>query len=289
MKIGKILNNNVVVVYEKEQPEKIIMGCGIAFHKKIGDIIDETKIDKIFSLINPDTNLRLQQLLCDIPIEYVNITEKIIKYAKTKTSRNLNEFIYITLLDHIYMAILRQKEGISTKNIMLWDIKKFYKEEFEIGLQALKFIDEAFNIKLIEDEAGFIALHIVNAQMDNDYNAIKEISEVTNLIHQIVTIVTYHFQIKLNEDSVYFYRFITHLKFFSLRLFQKSIHQSEQDEDLLTLIKKKYKSSYECTLKIVDYIEKKYSYEISEEEILYLTIHIERIQKENSKNKQSFN
>lgn len=166
---------------------------------------------------------------------------------------------------------------------MLWDIKKFYKEEFQIGLHALKLIEDAFGVQLIEDEAGFIALHIVNAQMDNNYNAIKEISEVTNLIHQIVKIVTYHFHIELNEDSVYFYRFITHLKFFSLRLFQRNIHQEEQDEDLLTLVKKKYKSSYECTLKIMEYIEKKYSYVISEEEILYLTIHIERIQKENSK------
>lgn len=115
MKIGKILNNNMVVVYEKNEPEKIIMGCGIAFHKKVGDLVDETKIDKIFSLVNPDTNLKLQQLLCDVPMEYIEVTEKIIEYAKTKAAKILNEFIHITLLDHIHMAILREKEGISTK------------------------------------------------------------------------------------------------------------------------------------------------------------------------------
>ena len=96
MKIGKIRNNNVVVVYEKNEPEKIIMGCGIAFHKKVGDLVDETKIDKIFSLVNPDTNLKLQQLLCDVPIEYIEVTEKIIEYAKTKAAKILNEFIHIT-------------------------------------------------------------------------------------------------------------------------------------------------------------------------------------------------
>ena len=283
MKIGKILNNNVVVVYEKNEPEKIIMGCGIAFHKKVGDLVDETKIDKIFSLVNPDTNLKLQQLLCDVPIEYIEVTEKIIEYAKTKAAKILNEFIHITLLDHIHMAILREKEGISTKNIMLWDIKKFYKEEFQIGLHALKFIEEKFQMKLSEDEAGFIALHIVNAQMDNNYNAIKEIGAVTKLIHQIVKIVKYHFHTEFDEEFVYFYRFITHLKFFALRVFQKDIHLNEQDEELLSLVKNKYKSSYECTMKIKDYIEKAYSYTISEEEKLYLTIHIERIQKENSR------
>lgn len=283
MKIGKILNNNVVVVYEKNEPEKIIMGCGIAFHKKVGDYVDETKVDKVFSIVNQDINLKLQQLLKDIPMEYIEITEKIVEYAKVKASKMLNDFIYITLPDHIHMAILREKEGVSTKNIMLWDIKRFYKDEFEIGLHALKFIEEKFQMKLSEDEAGFIALHIVNAQMDNDYNAIKEIGSVTKLIHQIIKILKYHFHTDFDEESVYFYRFITHLKFFALRIFQKNSNQPDGDEELLALVKSKYKSSYECTMKIKDYIEKAYSYTISEEEKLYLTIHIERIQKENSK------
>lgn len=280
VRIGKILNNNVVVVYEEKKTEKIVMGCGIAFRKKNGDSIDESKIDKIFLLENADTNTKLQQLLKDIPMEYVEVSEKIIVYAKQKAERSLNEYIYITLLDHIYMAILRQKEAVSIKNMMLWDIKKFYKEEFEIGLKALDMIKEAFAIQLSEDEAGFIALHIVNAQMENNQNAIQEIGEVTKLIHQIVKIVTYHFQIKFDEDSVYYQRFVTHLKFFALRLFQKNNYVDQQDEDLLALVKSKYKQAYECTLKIVEYITATYSYIISEEEILYLTIHIEKAKRQ---------
>ncbi len=280
MKIGKILNNNVVVIYEGKT-EKILMGCGIAFKKKVGDSLDENKIDKIFALENKDTNTKLQQLLKDIPMEYVEVSEKIIEYARTKAERNLNDFIYITLLDHMHMAIIRQKEGICVKNIMLWDIKKFYREEFQIGLKALDMIEEAFAVRLPEDEAGFIALHIVNAQMDDNYNGIQEIEEVTKLIHQIVNIVKYHFQMKFDEESVYYHRFVTHLKFFALRLFQKSNYEGQQDEDLLALVKTKYKSAYECTLKIASYIANTYSYTVSEEEQLYLTIHIEKAIRQN--------
>ena len=43
MKVGKILNNNVVVVFENGKTEKIAMGRGIAFGKKVGDSIDEEK------------------------------------------------------------------------------------------------------------------------------------------------------------------------------------------------------------------------------------------------------
>ncbi|MEI0538291.1 CAT RNA binding domain-containing protein [Brachyspira pulli] len=141
MKIGKILNNNVVVIFEEGKTEKIVMGRGIAFGKKVGDIIDEGKIDKTFLLENSDNNSKLQQLLKDIPSEYLNTTEKIIEYAKTKAERSLNDFLYITLMDHIYMAIVRTKENVNIKNMMLWDIKKFYKDEYNIGLKALDIIE----------------------------------------------------------------------------------------------------------------------------------------------------
>ncbi|MEI0530383.1 PRD domain-containing protein [Brachyspira pilosicoli] len=277
MKIGKILNNNVAVIFEEDgKTEKIVMGKGIAFSKKIGDIIDEEKIDKTFLLENSDNNNKLQQLLKDIPIEYFHAVEKIIEYAKTKTERSLNDFLYITLIDHIYMTVLRSKDGIKIKNIMLWDIKKFYKDEYDIGLKALSIIEKDFNIKLPEDEAGFIALHIVNAQTNSDFNCIDEMGNITKLIQKIVMIVERHFDIKFNEDSVYYNRFLTHLKFFALRLFQKNIYNGKEDEDLLEIVKLKYKDAYECTLKIAEYISLSYFYDISDEEKLYLTIHIEK-------------
>lgn len=276
MKVGKILNNNVVVVVEDGKTEKIVMGRGIGFGKKIGDTIDEEKIDKTFILENSDNNNKLQQLLKDIPIEYFNVSEEIIEYAKTKAERSLNDFLYITLIDHIYMAVLRTKDGIKINNMMLWDIKKFYKDEYDIGLKALDIIENDFNIRLSEDEAGFIALHIVNAQTNSDFNCIDEIEDITKLIQKIVMIVEKHFDIKFNEDSVYYNRFLTHLKFFALRLFQKNIYNGKEDEDLLAIVKLKYKEAYECTLKIAEYISLSHSYDISDEEKLYLTIHIEK-------------
>ncbi|WP_028328806.1 BglG family transcription antiterminator LicT [Brachyspira alvinipulli] len=276
MKIGKILNNNVAVIFEDDKTEKIVMGRGISFKKKVGDEIEEEKVDKIFLLADYDNNNKLQQLLKDIPIEYFNTTEKIIEYAKTKAERSLNDFLYITLMDHIYMAVLRCKDNINIKNMMLWDIKKFYKYEYDIGLKALDIVENDFNIRLSEDEAGFIALHIVNAQTNDNCNCIKEMGEITKLIQKIVLIVERHFNIKFNEDSIYYNRFITHLKFFALRLFQKNIYNDKEDEDLLSIVKQKYKDAYECSLKIAEYILLSYSYDISDEEKLYLTIHIEK-------------
>lgn len=156
----------------------------------------------------------------------------------------------------------------------LWDIKKFYKDEFEIGKHGLEMIKEKLNVQLNEDEAGFIALHIVNAEMDEK---LETIYEVTKVMQEILNIVKYFFHIDFDEDSVYFYRFITHLKFFAHRLITKSSYQDEQSDDLLDLIKIKYKNAYACCLKIKQFLKTNYAYDLSQEETLYLTIHIARV------------
>ncbi|MFV0395360.1 MAG: BglG family transcription antiterminator LicT [Coprobacillaceae bacterium] len=273
MIIDKILNNNVAVILDENDKEKIVMGRGIAYKKRAGDQIDDDKIDKTFALSNPDTSHKLQELIVDIPLEYVTLSEEIIVSAKTKLGKKLNDTIYISLMDHIYTAIVRCKEGIVVKNALLWDIRRFYVDEYAIGVHALKMIEKTFGVALPEDEAGFIALHITNAEMEETVN---DIYEITKVMQEVSNIVKYVFNIEFNEDSVYYYRFITHLKFFAQRVVTGKQYD-EQDDELLDVIKLKYKNAYQCVKKIDVFITKKYNYELSNEEKMYLTIHIERV------------
>lgn len=274
MRIEKILNNNVVVILDQHQNEKIVMGCGLAFKKKVGDEVDPGMIDKEFFMANPDMNSRFQELLVDIPMEYVQLSEEIVTFAKTHLGRKLNDSIYISIVDHMYTAIVRFNEGITVKNALLWDTKRFYPDEYTVGKTTLDMIEEKFNVRLPDDEAGFVALHLVNAEMDED---IEDVYEITTVMQEISNIVKYYFNVEFDEDSVYFYRFITHLKFFAQRLIHKNTYTGNQEDDLLELIKVKYKNAYDCVLKITKFIVEKYDYVLSNEEQLYLTIHIERV------------
>ncbi len=274
MKIHKILNNNVIVTFDDKGNEKIVMGCGLAFKKKVGDIIDNNLVDKTFYMSNKEISSNFQELLRDIPIEYVELSEEIITRSKTWLGRKLNDSIYISIVDHIYSSIVRFKDGIVVKNALLWEIKRFYPEEFKVGRKALEIIEEQTNVKLPDDEAGFIALHFVNAQMDEK---IEDMVEITQLIQDISNIVKYSFNITFNEESVYYYRFISHLKFFSQRLIHKKTYEGNQEDDLLDVIKKKYNSAYLCVSKITKFVNEKYDYNLSNEEQLYLTIHIQRV------------
>ncbi len=199
MIINKILNNNVVVVKDKSGKEKIVMGKGIAFKKSVGETFDETKIDKVFTLTNIDISNKFQELIYDIPVKHIKLADQIISYAKLQLGKKLNDMIYISLTDHIHTSIVRFIDGITIKNALLYDIKRFYPDEFNIGMYALNVIEEILKIRLPEDEAGFIALHIVNADMDE--TGIQQMYTMTKIMQQILNIVKYVFNVEFDENS----------------------------------------------------------------------------------------
>lgn len=146
-------------------------------------------------------------------------------------------------------------------------LSRFKELVVDIPLEYLEIGEE------IMDEAGFIALHIVNGQLDED---VHDMYEITKIMQEIENIVRYHFKIEFNEESAYYYRFITHLKFFAQRLVEHK-KQNKQEDDLLEVVQVKYANAYQCVEKIAMYIKNQYNYELYDEEKLYLTIHIHRV------------
>ncbi len=275
MKIERILNNNVVIVYDAQGNEQVVCGKGIAFKKEIGDTVDEHEINKVFVLKDKRDNQKFQELLNEIPLEHIEVANEIIDMIKIDLGKDLNDSIYISLSDHIYTSIERFLEGIAVKNGLLWEIKHFYEKEYDLGIKALDIVESKFKVRLPEDEAGFIALHIVNAEMDE--SSVDRVIEITKIIQEISNLVKYYFSIDFDENSVYYFRFITHLKFFAQRLIAGNPVENLKDDDLLEVVKMKYQTSFKCAEKIGQFIEGKYHYSITDEEKLYLTIHIERV------------
>lgn len=277
MIINKVLNNNVVTIINENGEEAVVMGRGLAFQKKKGDEIEESKIEKIFVLENKGINEKLLTLVNDIPAKYLEIVEDIIRYAENKLNTKLNENIYLTLTDHISFAISRFEKNLEIKNAMLWDIKRLHKDEFEIGIYALRVIKENLNVELPEDEAASIAMHILNGELNQE---MPEIVDMIKLIEEILKMVKYHFNIDFDEDSINYYRFVTHLKFFTQRL-SSGRYYEDNDNDLFNIIKLKYPKSYECTKRIEGFVKQKYETQLTKEEMLYLIIHTARVVHEN--------
>ncbi|MCR1950716.1 MULTISPECIES: PRD domain-containing protein [Clostridium] len=275
MRITRIINNNVICAVNERNQERILLGSGIGFQKKKGDEVDKKKIEKEFFLKSKNVAGKLYSLLTQIPMEYMRVTENIIKYAQQKLDHELNENVYLTLTDHISFAVSRQKSGLQFSNALLWEVKRFYPDEFNIGLKALELINEEFDVELPEDEAASIAMHVVNSELGSESN--RDTIKVTELIQNVLNIIRYQYKIDFKEDDLYYTRFITHLKFFAYRVLNNSEEVKEVDKDFEEIVKVRYPKEYGCSLKIADLIKNKYNRRLSGDELVYLTVHIKRI------------
>lgn len=273
MIIKKIFNNNAIVAKDSEKHEFVVMGCGIAFKKNLGEKVDESLIEKTFILKQKDASEKFKLLLEDIPTEDVSMSYDIIEYAKNLLGVELNDYIYVTLTDHISNALKMFDEGYNARNPLIWEIKKFYSKEFQVGVKAIEFIEDETGKRLPEDEAANIALHLINSQINNSSSGVEDIAKQTKMVQDILNIVKYTYSITLDEKSLNYERFVTHLRFFFQRLNKNEQVIKDEDDFLFKQVKEKYKKAYDCMLKIEKYLE----IELSDEEKLYLTIHIQRV------------
>lgn len=275
MNITKILNNNVVVVLDEHQREQVVMGRGLAFRKGVGEKLDQEKIEKVFALQDDALALRLGELIGQIPLEVFTTCDRIINLATQRLGK-LQDSLYITLTDHCYFAIERQRKGLAIKNVLLWEIKRLYPKEFALGREALALIAKRLNVELAEDEAGFIALHLVTAQLNSE---MPEVMHITRVMQEILQLVKYQFHLVYDEESLSYQRFVTHLKFFAQRMLSRTVVEDD-DASLHSAIKENYAKAWKCAEKIAQYLHQHYQRELTTEEIMFLTIHIERVRKE---------
>ncbi|WP_018750233.1 BglG family transcription antiterminator LicT [Paenibacillus sanguinis] len=274
MKIIKILNNSIVLAVKDSGEDVVVMGKAIGYNNKVGNRIDSSQVEKVYVLEDQSVSQNLIKLLENTPPEYLEITRRIVEVAEKKLGVKLFDSVYVSLTDHLHLAIERFKSGITLQNRLLWEVKKFYPKEFEIGLLALNEIEKSLGLNLPEEEAGNIAFHIVNAQ--NSEGNLQDIIFATTFVKDVTKIINHFFAIELDTNSINYSRFVTHLQFLAQRLLDDRAVDSG-DFFLYDNISSTFAKEHQCTLVITSYIEKTFKFKLTKEEQIYLTIHISRL------------
>lgn len=274
MKIRKVLNSSVVLVVDDLGEESILLGKGIGYGRKPGEDIVRQPSDRVFiPLSNPDAKQMLE-LFSSIPPEYLDITQEIVRDAEKTLNTTLSKHIYLMLTDHLHFAAERQKQGIVITNRVFWEIKNFYRREFDIGLRALALIRERLGVELPEEEAANVAFHIVNATKDEavHYDAMQ----AAKLIGSMMSIVTYTMHCTFDTESINYSRFISHLQFFAERYYSGKLLVST-DDFLYVQMSNVYPAAISCAEKLRAYLRHNDGTELPNEEVAYLALHIARL------------
>lgn len=277
MKIKKIINNNILCAVDDRGNELIVTGRGIGFQRHRGEVIDISRIERTYRMEEKTGQRKLRELVEKIPIEHLSLTEELIKHITSQIPQKLNESLLITMADHISFAILRKAQGVEFSNPLKGSIMCYYPTEYHLGQYCLGVIREQLGVILHEDEAAFLALHIVNAELNTN---MSEMYDITKLIEGTISVVEYFYKKEFDRVSLDFNRFVVHLRYFAQRLFQGKMMedaQGERDEVFRQLIMKNCKEHYKCAQCVADYIKNTYQKNLSDEELIYLTIHLKRI------------
>lgn len=268
----KVLSNNAVIAVDDKHCEIVAVGRGIGFGKREGDPLKAQEIESQFIKKSGGISEVLSELVNSIPLEHLLITQAILQLAQQRLAIEVQESLIFALSDHINFAVQRHKKGLAIKNMLLWDIKKFYAPEFELASEAVALINRKLEVELPEDEAGFIALHLANAKV----NDMQSTMQSATIIKDVLSIIKYELKIKYDESSLNYQRIITHLKFFTLRMMNNQA-VSHEDQSLYDGIKEAMTQAWQCAHKINAYLSKNYNYSLSHDEIMFLTIHINRL------------
>ena len=273
-----VMNNNVVLAKNhKTKNEVVLLGKGIGFGKKKGATVyfAEDVIERSFINISKSLKKDYFELIQQMDLEIMGLCQEIILMAE-KEIGELSDNIHIVLTDHIGFAIERLRQNIEIANPFLHEIKILYTDEYKLGMKAIELINCEIDVTLPEEEAAFIALHLHSARKNKE---VKKTLRNTRVIKEIVDLLESEIGFDVLEEALTYRRLLTHIRAGIDRI-ENGIRL---ENPLLKTIKSEFKDSWKLASQAKSIIENQLKLEVTDDEVGYLAIHIDRLKRLKSK------
>lgn len=268
--INKILSNNVVLVNFESQ-KYILVGKGIGFNKKRGEIIcGEDIIEETFISLSGMDGKEQEEFINMVDPKIIELTENIIEMVTDELEEELNPNIHLGLIDHINFAIKRISEGIEIVNPFMEETKILYPKEYSIAEEAVDYLKNQLKIEIPETEIGFIALHIFGSRKERSRD---EGLKYSQLLKDIVDYVENKMHTSLREHLFIYSRFIMHLRGLLNRV------EKEETVDNVLMEHLSEKLSYEISIAegIGIIIENRLKKKVPKGELGYIALHLHKM------------
>lgn len=272
MIVVKNINNNVALCLDSKGQEVVVFGKGVGFLKPPSEV-PLSKIQRTFY----DLNRKFLPLLADIPLDVIDFTAQQVAQIRGQLPYETNANLIMTLADHLAFAMTRAKKGIYTPMPSIYEMEQNYPVEVGIGRQIVKAMEETFHVKLPKGEVQGVAMHFINASLGSPSSGqLTAEDEYETILERMTQIVEYALQVTIRRDTFNYARFATHVQY----LLKRVQAESSIDSDNLQVyasIRDEYKDVSACVDQIHEYLQRNWSIDLSEEEKLYLIMHINRV------------
>ncbi|MEU0453000.1 PRD domain-containing protein [Streptomyces sp. NPDC006129] len=273
MRVKKVFNNNVVLGVDEHGAETVLMGRGIGFQVKPGEVVDADRAERRFVAETMPAE-RLAALAAEIPLGVIEVMEEVVAAARGRLGEKISEHILLPLADHVHFALARAQTGALIEYPLKWEIENLYPAETEMGAAALEIIERRLGVRLDETEALPLALHFVNAQIGS--GDIAATMQMTQWLRVALETIGEDLGVAIDQRSLDAARFITHLRYLFLRA-RDGKQVRAADDQIGEAVRNARPLEYACAERLARRMEELFDWQVGREEILYLALHVSRL------------
>lgn len=272
MRAVRSINNNIAVCIDSAGAELIAMGKGIGYGKMPHDV-DLAAVTHTYYSVDE------RQLggIRDLPQEVLEFAAAEIDRMSGQLAYQLSPNYVFTLADHIVFAIKRARQHINVRMPLSYDVAQNYPVEYRIGRQMVRRVRRSLGVALSDDEATGIAMGIVNARMTDATELEAENSQCDeDMLEDLTDIVESHFNVTIDRSSFSYSRYATHMFYLFRRIHGGETLAAEGLEGFQGM-DRQFPEGVACVEKIAAHLKATWDATLTDEEKLYLVIHVSRI------------
>lgn len=272
MRAVRSINNNIAVCIDSSGAELIAMGKGIGY----GTMPHEVDLDAVTHTYYSVDERQLGGIR-DLPQDILEFAAAEIDRMSVQLACPLSPNYVFSLADHIVFAIQRAQQHIHVRMPLSYDVAQNYPVEYRIGRQMIRRIRRSFDVVLGDDEATGIAMGIVNARVADAAESESENSwRDEDMLEDLTDIVEDHFDVAIDRSSFAYSRYATHMFYLFRRIHEGETLAAEGLEGFQGL-DQQFPEGVACVEKIAAHLKSAWDASITDEEKLYLVIHVSRI------------
>ena len=268
--IKKVLNHNVVIGYDSEsQSDYLIMDKGIGFGRKTGDVVQPGGRAAIYSLKKTNDRGDAREMAETIPAVYLEIASEVLDKAEAvfgKIDRN----ILFPMADHIEYAVKRVRNNEQISNPLTEDIRILFHMEYKTAGCIREILMQKMGILIDDDEVGYIALHIHSAIEDEK---VSHAMQMARAVRECISYVEQEVGKPIDVMSLSYNRLMNHIRYMVAR----AISGEKLKVNMNDYMRVKFPQAFEMAETVCRQIEYNLRCKLSDVEVGYLAMHIERV------------
>lgn len=274
MLILKKINNNVALASSDAGEEIVVFGKGVGFHEMPYELEDESVIQRVFR----DVDEKCIGGFANIADDVLLVASDIVAMADKALDCALAGNLVACLADHLQYALERTGDGIAIENPLSHEVAFVYPREVELGRRGIELVSERMGVNLPESEITSIALHLVNAEVDGMGSSqdMDLVMKSTVILERATQVIEGQLGQQLDRTSYAYVRFVAHLRFLIRRLMRGGCKETE-NSGLFRQAARDFPDAYRCAAGINEYLKRDYNWSCSDEEMLYLMMHVNRL------------